>query len=77
MLTAIMSSVEFLIFLTNVSKGNYNVKVTAVGMEGNSMLTIKTESRRLAIKDLEIPDGEIRKQIVQPMQHISQITRII
>jgi len=55
-----ISSKDAFIFLADVPEGNYNVTLTAVGMEGNSLLTIKTESRRLIVKNLEIPEGETR-----------------
>jgi lysophospholipase L1-like esterase len=53
-------SKEPFIFLADAAEGNYDVKVTSVGMRGGSHLTLKTESRRLIVRDLEIPEGETR-----------------
>ncbi len=55
-----ISSRDPFIFLADVPEGNYNISLTAVGMEGNSLLTIKTESRRLIVQNLEIPEGETK-----------------
>lgn len=55
----ILSEGPFL-FLVDVPEGNYNVKITAGGIKGDSRLTVKAESRRLMVMNLEIPRGEVR-----------------
>ncbi len=55
-----ITSTEPFYFLADAAEGNYNIKITATGLEGGSLLTVKTESRRLVVKNLEIPSGETR-----------------
>jgi lysophospholipase L1-like esterase len=55
----ILSKEPFL-FLADVPEGNYNVRITAGGVEGDSRLTLKAESRRLMAMDVMIPRGETR-----------------
>ncbi len=51
---------ESFLFLADVPEGNYNVRITAGGCKGPSRITVKAESRRLMIMNMEIPEGETR-----------------
>ncbi len=51
---------EPFIFLADLPEGNYDAKISAGGIGGPSRLTLKAESRRLMIRSLEIPEGEVR-----------------
>ena len=48
------------LFLVNVPEGNYLVRVTAGGVNGDSRLTLKAESRRLMAMNELVPEGESR-----------------
>ncbi len=55
-----IGSAKPFIFIADVPEGNYDVKVSLVGMEGGSKVAIKTESRRLIVMDLEISEGKTK-----------------
>ncbi len=49
-------------FVIDIPEGNYEVKITFGDRKGKSINTVKAESRRLMLKNIEMSPGEFKKE---------------